>query len=119
MCFLASKCWWQRVASVAIVVAMAWAAPALAQKTELLVYTALETDQIKAYEEAFYKAVPDVTLKWVRDSTGVITAKVIAEKANPQDELVVGTSASRMPVFGNEGVLQGYAAKWLDKIVSQ
>jgi len=119
MRFLASKYWWQCVASVAIGGAMAWAAPALAQKTELLVYTALETDQIKAYEEAFYKAVPDVTLKWVRDSTGIITAKVLAEKANPQADLVVGTSASSMAVFANEGLLQGYAPKGLDKIVPQ
>ena len=27
--------------------------PAFAQKTELLVYTALETDQLKAYTESF------------------------------------------------------------------
>jgi iron(III) transport system substrate-binding protein len=119
MHFLASKCWWQRVASVAIGGALAWAPSALAQKTELLVYTALETDQIKAYEEAFYKAVPDVTIKWVRDSTGIITAKVLAEKANPQADLVVGTSASSMAVFANEGLLQGYAPKGLDKILPQ
>jgi iron(III) transport system substrate-binding protein len=119
MRFLASKSWWQRVASVVIGGAVAWAAPALAQKTELLVYTALETDQIKAYEEAFYKAVPDVTLKWVRDSTGVITAKVLAEKANPQADLVVGTSASSMAVFANEGLLQGYAPKGLEKLSPQ
>src|SRR5438128_3204502 len=119
MRFLASECWCKRVASVAIGGAMAWTAPALAQKTELLVYTALETDQIKAYEEAFYKAVPDVTLKWVRDSTGVITAKVLAEKANPQADLVVGTSASSMAVFGNEGLLQGYAPKGVEKLSQQ
>src|ERR1700680_220114 len=96
--------------------AMLWAVSAGAQKTELLIYTALETDQIKAYEEAFYKAVPDVTLKWVRDSTGIITAKVLAEKANPQADMVVGTSASSMSVFDNEGMLQGYAPKGLDRI---
>ncbi len=113
----ASKCWWQRVATVAIGGAMAWATTSWAQKTELLVYTALETDQIKAYEEAFYKAYPDVSIKWVRDSTGVITAKLLAEKANPQADMVVGTSASSMAVFSNEGMLQGYAPKGLDKIV--
>ncbi len=36
------------------------AVPAAAQKTELLVYTALETDQIKAYEEGFKKANPNI-----------------------------------------------------------
>src|ERR1700693_2452544 len=116
MHFSASKCWWQRLAIVAIAGVMVWAAPAGAQKTELLVYTALETDQIKAYEEAFYKAYPDIAIKWVRDSTGVITAKLLAEKANPQADLVIGTSASSMAVFANEGMLQGYAPKGLDKI---
>jgi iron(III) transport system substrate-binding protein len=94
-------------------------APAAAQKTELLVYTALETDQLKAYEESFAKAYPDVQIKWVRDSTGVITAKLLAEKANPQADMVVGVSASSLSVFDNEGMLQGYAPKGLDKIVPQ
>jgi iron(III) transport system substrate-binding protein len=92
------------------------AAPALAQKTELLVYTALETDQIKAYEEAFKKANPNIDIKWVRDSTGVITSKLLAEKANPQADLVFGVSASSLAVFENEGMLQPYAPKGLDKI---
>ena len=92
------------------------AGPALAQKTQLLVYTALETDQIKAYQEAFNKAYPDIELKFVRDSTGVITAKVLAEKASPQADIVIGTSASSMAVFANEGMLQPYAPKGLDKI---
>ena len=55
-----------------------------AQRTPLLVYTALETDSMKAYKTAFEKANPDIEIKWVRDSTGIITAKLMAEKANPQ-----------------------------------
>jgi iron(III) transport system substrate-binding protein len=111
---------WKRAASTAlIVVAALWTGQALAQKTELLVYTALETDQIKAYETGFYAAVPDVTIKWVRDSTGIITAKLLAEKNNPQADMVVGTSASSLAVFANEGMLQGYAPKGLDKILPQ
>lgn len=56
----------------------------------MLVYTALETDQIKAYQEGFNKVNPDIEIKWVRDSTGVITAKLLAEKANPQADVVMG-----------------------------
>jgi iron(III) transport system substrate-binding protein len=55
------------------------ASGAAAQKTTLLVYTALETDQLKAYQEGFNKIEPNIELKWVRDSTGVITAKLLAE----------------------------------------
>jgi iron(III) transport system substrate-binding protein len=64
---------------------------AWAQKTQLTVYTALETDQIKAYENGFTKSNPNIELKWVRDSTGVITAKLLAEKANPQADVVMGS----------------------------
>ena len=48
----------------------------------LLVYTALEADQLKAYKTAFEKAHPDIEIRWVRDSTGIITAKLLAEKRN-------------------------------------
>lgn len=81
----------------------------LAQKTELLVYTALETDQLKAYTESFQKANPNIDLKFVRDSTGVITAKVLAEKANPQADVIFGVAASSMEIFKAEGLLAPYA----------
>jgi len=110
---------WVVAIATALTSSLLTMAPAAAQKTELLVYTALETDQLKAYEEGFAKSYPDVQIKWVRDSTGVITAKLLAEKANPQADMVVGVSASSLSVFDNEGMLQGYAPKGLDKIVPQ
>ena len=107
------------LASALAVMALAFAGVAGAQKTELNVYTALETDQLKAYTEGFNKVYPNIDIKWTRDSTGVITAKLLAEKANPVADLVVGVSASSMAVFGNEGMLQGYAPKGLDKLSPQ
>lgn len=99
--------------------ALAVTGAAVAQKTELNVYTALETDQLKAYTEGFNKVYPNIEIKWTRDSTGVITSKLLAEKNNPVADLVVGTSASSLAVFANEGMLQGYAPKGLDKISPQ
>ena len=66
-----------------------------AEKTQLLVYTALETDQLKVYKEAFEKAHPDIVLKWVRDSTGIVAARLLAEKANPQERLRLGGQEPR------------------------
>jgi iron(III) transport system substrate-binding protein len=103
---------------VAIAVA-AFAGSALAQKTQLLVYTALETDQIKAYQEGFNKSHPDIDLKWVRDSTGVITAKLLAEKANPQADVVMGVAASSLALLDKQGMLQPYAPLNLDAIMSK
>jgi len=107
------------LSSMLLGVALAVAGTAAAQKTELNVYTALETDQLKAYTEGFNKAYPNIEIKWTRDSTGVITSKLLAEKNNPVADLVVGVSASSLAVFANEGMLQGYAPKGLDKISAQ
>jgi len=95
----------------------ALATVASAQKTQLTVYTALETDQIKAYEAGFNRTNPNIELKWVRDSTGVITAKLLAEKANPQADVVMGVAASSLALLDSNGMLQPYAPINLDAIM--
>ena len=100
-------------------VPLAFAASAHAQKTTLTVYTALETDQLKAYQEGFNKANPDIELVWVRDSTGVITAKLIAEKSNPKADVIMGVAATSMGIFATEGMLEPYAPAGLSRIASQ
>ena len=97
---------------------LALAGIASAQKTQLLVYTALETDQIKAYADGFNKVYPDIEIKWVRDSTGVITAKLLAEKANPQADVVMGVAASSLALLDKQGMLIPYAPLNLDAIMS-
>ena len=88
-------------------------------KTTLLVYTALETDQLKAYQEGFNKVVPDIEIKWVRDSTGVITAKLLAEKANPQADAVMGVAASSLALLDKNGMLEPYRPLNLDAIMAK
>ena len=87
-----------------------------AQKTQLNVYTALETDQLKAYKEGFEKANPNIEITWVRDSTGIITAKLLAEKANPKADVVMGVAATSMAIFDNEGMLVPYAPAGLNRL---
>ena len=105
----------------ALVVLASVAVPtsASAQKTQLTVYTALETDQLKAYENGFKNSNPDIEIKWVRDSTGVITAKLLAEKSNPQADVVMGVAASSLALLNNNGMLIPYAPLNLDAIMSQ
>lgn len=109
---LALKC-------LTLAASFAFAAGAAFAKTELLVYTALETDQLKAYQEAFNKVHPDIEIKWVRDSTGVVIAKLLAEKANPKADAVWGVAASGMAMFEQQGMLQPYAPLNLDAIMPQ
>jgi iron(III) transport system substrate-binding protein len=104
---------------IAVTLLTALAGGAWAQKTTLVVYTALETDQIKAYQENFNKTYPDIDITWVRDSTGVITTKLLAEKNNPKADVVLGVAASSMAIFDNEGMLIPYAPPGLAKIAPQ
>ena len=61
-----------------------------AMATDLTVYTAIEAEDLERYATAFNVDHPDIKINWVRDSTGVITAKLLAEKNNPQADVVWG-----------------------------
>ena len=90
--------------------------PAFAQKTKLTVYTALEPDQLGPYKEAFEKANPDVEIAWVRDSTGVVTARVLAEKDNPRADIIWGLGASSIALFESMGMLEPYSPKGIAEV---
>lgn len=107
------------VATIFTLVMASFSGLATAQKTTLTVYTALETDQLKAYQEGFNKVNPDIEIKWVRDSTGVITAKLLAEKSNPQADAIMGVAASSLALMDKQGMLEPYAPLNLDAIMAQ
>src|SRR5918992_1344443 len=85
-------------------------------QTELTVYTAVEADDLKKYAERFNENHPDITIKWVRDSTGIVTAKLLAEKNNPQADVVWGLAATSLMLLENEGMLEPYAPKGIEKL---
>ncbi len=88
----------------------------LDEKT-LNIYTALEDDIIADYLESFKSAYPDVTINITRDSTGIITAKLLAEKGNPQADVVWGTSAASLLVLEGQGMLKPYAPKGIETVL--
>jgi len=92
------------------------AGPALAQKTKLTVYSALEADQVGPYKQAFEAANPDIEINFVRDSTGVMTARVLAEKDNPRADIIWGLGASSIALFDSMGLLEPYSPKGLAEV---
>ncbi|MGI9407713.1 MAG: putative 2-aminoethylphosphonate ABC transporter substrate-binding protein [Hyphomicrobiaceae bacterium] len=82
----------------------------------LTVYTAVEAEDLKKYAAKFNEDHPDIQIKWVRDSTGIVTAKLLAEKNNPNADVVWGLAATSLMLLGNEGMLQPYAPAGLDKL---
>jgi iron(III) transport system substrate-binding protein len=92
------------------------AAPATAQKTKLTIYTALENDQLAPFKTEIEKAVPDVEVEWVRDSTGVVTARFLAEKDSPKADVVLGLAASSLLLFKNAGLLEAYQPRGVEAL---
>ncbi len=75
---------------------------------QITVYTAVEADQLKRYQWELKKAYPELKVKWVRDSTGVITAKLLAEQKNPQADVVFGLALTSLLVMEQKDMLQPY-----------
>ena len=93
--------------------------PAEATETSgtITVYTALEHELVDEFLAAFNAEYPDITVNIVRDSTGVITARLIAENNNPQADLVWGTAASSMIILDEMGLLEPYAPEGVERIL--
>lgn len=90
-------------------VALTLAAGSLAQsRTKLTIYSALENEQLAPFKAAIERAVPEAEVEWVRDSTGVITARFLAEKDNPKADMVLGLAASSMLLFEQANLLEPY-----------
>ena len=97
--------------------AMSVALPVIASaQTELTVYTAVEAVDLDRYKATFEKAHPDITINWVRDSTGVMTAKLLAEKDNPQADVVWGLAATSLLLLKTEGMLEAYQPKGVEAL---
>ncbi len=92
------------------------ASPAMAQKQAVVVYTAIENEQIADYMKAINKSLPNVELKMLRFSTGDISARFMAEKDNMQAEVIWGVGATNVLIFKHAGLLEPYAPRGLDKI---
>ncbi len=101
---------------LALLVSGAVLAGPLAAETELTVYTAVEAEDLARYAEAFNAKHPDIKINWVRDSTGIITAKLLAERDNPQADVVWGLAATSLLLLKSEGMLEAYAPAGVEKL---
>jgi iron(III) transport system substrate-binding protein len=107
---------WAALGNLAAVAALAGTASAPAIAEELTVYTAIEADDLQKYAERFNADHPDIEIKWVRDSTGIVTAKLLAEKANPQADVFWGLAATSLMLLVAEDMLVPYAPMGLERV---
>ena len=83
-------------------------AEATRAQTRLVVYTTLEQEFIDGFRKAFEADNPDIRIDFLRDATGVITARLQAEKATPRADAIWGLAVTSTMVLDAEGILQPY-----------
>jgi len=105
-----------KVSTLTSLVVSALFATSVAAETELTVYTAVEAEDLARYAATFNETHPDITINWVRDSTGIITAKLLAERDNPQADVVWGLAATSLLLLKAEGMLEAYAPAGVEKL---
>lgn len=113
---VAMRHWFRPLPALALAFGLAVSAAPAQDRTQITVYTALEADQLKAYKAGFEAAHPEVEIRWVRDSNGVITARLLAEKAAPNADVVMGVAATSLMLIDREGMLDGYAPQELASV---
>ncbi len=101
-----------------IVIGAALAVPAAVASEKpvtLTVYSAFEADFLNSYKTAFEAAHPHITINWVRDSIGVMTAKLLAEKNNNRADVIWGLAGSSMALLKENDILESYIPKGLQQ----
>ena len=90
-----------------------------AATAQVLVYTAMEADQVAPIVEAFRKDHPEINATVVRDSTGVIAARLLAEANDPRADVVWGMAATSVLALEEKGLLEPYAPAGLEHVAPQ
>lgn len=82
--------------ALAFLAAAALSMSAVARAGDITVYTALEEDDVRVYLAEFAKARPDIKVNLLRLSTGDLVARILAEKANPREDVIWGTAVTQL-----------------------
>ncbi len=102
-------------ASFAGFVALAPVAASAQQRT-LTVYSSLDEDQAKALIKGFEAKHPQVKVNAILGSTAPIIARVIAEAASPQADIIMGNAVSALMAADARGLLLPYKPAHYDKV---
>ena len=85
-------------------------------KETVVIYTSLENEEVVEYLKAAKKDLPDLDIQAIRLSTGELGARMLAEKDNPQADLIWGWAVTNMSEFIPKGMLVPYKPKGWEMI---
>ncbi|MBB6014182.1 iron(III) transport system substrate-binding protein [Aquamicrobium lusatiense] len=110
--------WTLRAALAALAFSTAMGLSA-AHADSITVYTSYEEDEIAAFLEKAKADLPDLDVNVLRLSTGDLHARILAEAANPQHDVIWGWAVTSMidPRIGE--LLEAYQPQGIDRIADQ
>lgn len=73
------------------------------------VYTGLEEEYVDEYIKAFNEKYPEVKVNVIRDSTGVVAAKLTVEKDSPRCDVMWGINSSNVLFLDKNNLFKEYA----------
>lgn len=77
----------------------------------LVVYSTTDADNLKVFGQDFAKKHPDIKIEWVRDSTGIMHARLMAERENPKADVLFAMAATSMLSMEELGMFVPYSPK--------
>lgn len=107
----------KRLTSYMVGIAIAFLLSATAaQAGTITAYTSLEEDDVRVYLESFAAAHPDITVNLLRLSTGDLGARMLAEKDNPQHDVIWGWAVTQMVDPRILEMIEPYEPQGLEKV---
>jgi iron(III) transport system substrate-binding protein len=88
----------------------------VAQAETITVYTSYEEDELAAFLEEMKQDLPDLDVDVLRLSTGDLQARILAESANPQHDVIWGWAVTSMVDPRILELLEAYEPANLDRV---
>ena len=108
--------------SFCLVLALVWSGPLSARSeattNQLTVYGTTDAEWVAMVAQAFEKET-GIHVAWVRESTGVVLQKLIAEKSQPQADVWFGGTFDGHAEAAKQGLLQAYVPAGRSDLLKQ
>jgi iron(III) transport system substrate-binding protein len=90
--------------------------PVAVSAGELTIYSTIDSDNLKVLGKTFSEEHPGIKVKWLRDSTGIMHARMMAEKDNPRADVLYGLAATSMLTMDKLDMFIPYTPKGVEKL---
>lgn len=90
--------------------------PGSGREQQITVYTALDTNEVEAFLPDFTLAYPEIEVTLVRAAAGGLTQRILAERTDPQADLIWGMPLTNLIFLEWNELLKPYSPLGLERV---